>query len=157
MKQQFGLILLTMSLINFACNTYAILAHEKQSEKKEFYFNSVDYSGKGCSEFFGVIRERKKILESIVYYNCSASSPIKVLYNYDEEGKMKSKQYFISVNNDKFEFPVNEDEKHLFHIIDNKNRKRNYENYNSIKGFRKATETDNIFSIPSIKRIDKNQ
>lgn len=156
MKLQTHLLLLTLSLITFACNSYKILAHEKQPDNKEFYFNSVDYTGRNCSEFFGVIRERKKVLESVLYYNCSSLSPVKVIYNYDDKGKMKSKQYFISVNDDKFQFQITKDEKHLFHIIDNKNQKGNYKNYSSINGFRKATETDSIFLIPALSKIDRH-
>ncbi len=148
---------LTFSLITISCVGIKIIVHEKQPDKKEFYFNSVEYFGRNCKEFCGFIKEHKKISESIYYYNCTSLVPVKVLYNYDTEGKLKSSEYFLSVINDSYEFQTTDDEKHLFEIIDRKNQRGNYKNYSSIKGFRAAIASDNIFSIPGIsKRVNRH-
>lgn len=143
-------ILITIS----SCNSYRTISSGRLTNGENYSVFVVDYFGKNCSDFFGSIQQKKVVIEQIVYNSCSSLPPVKIVFYYEGK-KIASKEYFISITTANPIFPISEKEKQVMEIMSRRHSHHNYELYSTIKGFRKATENDNIFSVRSISQIDK--
>ena len=165
MKKVINLSLLSLCLSFYGCINIVSLSKGNLSPDKAYsysyfvYFTSktkLKHEG-SCKVFVSSIKQSKKTIEKIVFYNCETHQPFKVTYTYNNSGALMKKDYFICVNDATPAISLSESEQQLLKVVGKRNASGDYSGYKTITGFREATEKDSLQKLSFLKDVENSR